>query len=152
MWLLSLCSCLRFSLGTKLSAQRSAGSIMVTHNALIAGPSVVDPTGNIYATVQGGTTPGGSTFGGGTGTAEATPGAAQTTGGGCSFLGPRAGGNACTDAIAKTDPSGNVIFATFLGAQPTAMPPPSLWIRPVVFTSLAPPVVLSPQPQTPIGA
>jgi hypothetical protein len=58
---LSLCSCLRFSLGTKLSAQRKLP-------AAAAPASVPDR------------------------------------------------GNACTEAfIAKTDPSGNVIFSTFLG-------------------------------------
>jgi uncharacterized protein (TIGR03437 family) len=97
-----------------LSAQPSAGSIVVTHNALIGGPSVVDPVGNIYATVQGGTSPGG--FTGTASAAESTPGAAQMQGGGGTCLGPPGGGNTCTDAfIAKTDPSGNVIFATFLG-------------------------------------
>jgi uncharacterized protein (TIGR03437 family) len=97
-----------------LAAQTTPGSIFVTHNAYIQGPSVIDPAGNVYATVQGGAVRGSNTYGTAN-PAIATPGAAQTQSGG-NFCPSFMGGDSCTSAyIAKTDPSGNVLFATFLG-------------------------------------
>ncbi len=102
------------ALSAGLSAQTTPGSIIVTHNAYIQGPSIIDPAGNIYATVQGGAVQGNDTYGTDN-PAVATPGAAQTQSGGA-FCPSFMGGDSCTSAfIAKTDPSGNVLLATFLG-------------------------------------
>jgi uncharacterized protein (TIGR03437 family) len=89
------------------NAQPLAGSIKTYTLSLPRGPSAVDVAGNIYSTTS--VMP----------PATTTPGAAQTQPGGgtCSLIVPPAGYPApCYQAyIAKSDGSGNTVFATYLG-------------------------------------
>lgn len=89
------------------NAQPLAGSIKTYTLSLPRGPSAVDVAGNIYSTTS--VMP----------PATTTPGAAQTQPGGgtCFLIVPPAGYPApCYQAyIAKSDGSGNTVFATYLG-------------------------------------
>ena len=89
------------------NAQPLAGSIKTYTLSLPRGPSAVDVAGNVYSTTS--VMP----------PATTTPGAAQTQPGGgtCSLIVPPAGYPApCYQAyIAKSDGSGNTVFATYLG-------------------------------------